>query len=787
MALPYDTKTIPYYGRSTSESGGGGIIFYNIIDRPCGIAATTRMNNTHPHQQQQQQNRLRYMEDFNEFVSQGINDVEDSLNNNNNNNNYPLLSNIDRSPIRSNINRAQSARHYGEVNHSNNTHHHHPSYIENSNGGIQDDTAATMMLMIRNGTLKPQAKRSRRTVSAPQIPPFDSTFNDNNDTNNNDLLDLFDIDDDNQIRLTSSENDYNSSYSTMNHQSNSKAIRSQSHDEAYFSSTLNDRSITATTTAAAAAAPTATTITSSSLTRHGREYPFYSYIDHSQEVDMTPDVPLTAMGRVPTFLAKLHAILLRPELQHIVAWLPHGRSWKVYQAVEFEKQVIAVYFEFTKHPNSSFFRQAKLWGFLRIKQTGMDHDSYYHPRFVRGLPHLCKDVRRPPASHLPDVPPVGQEPNLTMISEIHPVPPSSNAILHDPTIHLDWFMKGKQQQQSKTSSTFRYPPPIKEGMAKKTSSSTSASTDFSSTHSIVKRKRSTQEENKDRRSEVYQNHHTTEYDIEPIEINVPSRYDIPNRLDDIININIDDDDDDDEPPIDDDLGLNLDPYFSKGYHLYPFYDYIDYSSNMDMYPLQPYTDIGQEPTFPMLLHAMLLWQQQQSTTTSESSIQWQPHGRAWRICSVAKFEAEILPMFFVTQHVGPNDTNHTAGSFFRHVTRWGFKRIDQPQPSQPSTNHKPTNSSDIGCYYHPKFLRGLPHLCKDWNMNDATSASSLSTSPLISEDDEYNHTSNNQGSDPNHNEYPEPDFTKISQLHPVPNYDPNATVEDLLGCDWFLR
>ena len=687
------------------------------------------MNNAH------QEQRRRFIEDFNKLTAL---DMYDEVSGNQG---FPLpLSTIERTPIRSNFDRAQSARLYREMGVDNRNNHPHLHQHQQLNCSINyddsnDDTAATMMLMIRNRALKPAAKRSRRTVSAPEIPQFDIISGANN--YDNDLLDFLDIDDDDQMHLTL--DDCNNNYSNNNN-NNNRTVRSQSFGDIIINTALPYTNTPF--TSSAASEPTSR-----------EEYPFFHYMDYSRDVYMTPDVPLTAVGRVPTFLAKLHAILLRPELQHTVAWLPHGRSWKVYDAIAFEKQVIAVYFEFTKHPNSSFFRQAKLWGFLRIKQTGLDHDSYYHPRFIRGLPYLCKDVRRPPASQLPDAPPTEQEPNLTAISEIHPVPPSSNAILLDPTIQLDWFMKGKQQQQQppKKPSTFRYPPPGKEVIAKKTSSSTSASTDYSN-HTIVKRKRAPLYT--DAVPVVVTDHHNTEYHIEPNEV-------IYNDIDG----------DDDEPPIDDDLGLNLDPFFSKGYHLYPFYDYIDHSTNIDMYPLQPYTEIGQEPSFPILLHAILLWQRQSKTT--KPSIQWQSHGRTWKICSLTQFEVDILPMFFRNNNIFEQSNGNAVGSFFRNVTRWGFKRIDQ--------HHHQQNCSDVGCYYHPKFLRGLPHLCKDWNMNDVPSTSSISTSQLISEDDDYNCDDRNYS-----NEYPEPDFTKISQLHPVPDYDANMKVEDFLGFDWLM-
>ena len=460
-----------------------------------------------------------------------------------------------------------------------------------------------------------------------------------------------------------------------------------------------------------------------------RPYPFFDYIDYSVERDADPATPLTAMGRVPTFPAKLHAILLRSDLQNIVSWLPHGRSWKVWDGPAFEKHVIAVYFEFTKHPNSSFFRQAKLWGFLRMKRMGPDKDSYYHPRFLRGLPHLCKDVRRPPAAHLPEVL-LEQEPDLAAISRLHPVPPLQQAVCTDPTVRLDWFMQR---------------PPGKESMTKKTSS-TSSSTSFSSTTNMVKRKRTNVVVDLAKDASLH-HHPVIPTHIVPLaSVNAPP----PMDLDAFENEN-----DDEEEPIQDDLGLNLEPYFSQDYQLYPFYDYIDYSTEMDVDPTLPLTEEGQTPTFPALLHAILLMQQQ----SQEPIVSWQPHGRAWKIRSPAALESQILPLF-CGFYGGPEGG---VPAFRREVTRWGFKRLQRPGP-------------DSGCYYHPRFLRGRVHLCKPWPATSG-SASSLSTALLASEDESPLRSAEED-------ELPEPDLTKISQLHPVPNeYDARLRVQDILGRD----
>jgi HSF-type DNA-binding len=148
------------------------------------------------------------------------------------------------------------------------------------------------------------------------------------------------------------------------------------------------------------------------------QYPFFHYRDFSKVTDPDPLIPLTAPGRVPNFPAKMHAILSRPDLVDVICWMPHGRSWKVHKPREFEVSVLPIYFEHSKF--SSFIRQANGWGFRRIN-SGRDRNSYYHPQFLRGLPHLCKDMKRPGVSQKAPVDP-DHEPDLYRISEMCPVP-----------------------------------------------------------------------------------------------------------------------------------------------------------------------------------------------------------------------------------------------------------------------------------------------------------------------------------------------------------------------------
>ena len=53
---------------------------------------------------------------------------------------------------------------------------------------------------------------------------------------------------------------------------------------------------------------------------------------------------------------RMHAILSRPDFRDVVAWLPHGRSWRVLKPREFEIKIIPLFFEHAKF--SSFVRQA---------------------------------------------------------------------------------------------------------------------------------------------------------------------------------------------------------------------------------------------------------------------------------------------------------------------------------------------------------------------------------------------------------------------------------------------
>jgi len=92
------------------------------------------------------------------------------------------------------------------------------------------------------------------------------------------------------------------------------------------------------------------------------------------------------------FPSKLHEILSNIEFEEIISWMPHGRSWKVHKPDEFVEKVAPQYFKQGKF--GSFTRQVNRWGFRRITH-GIDRNAYYHEYFLRGLPKLCKKIKRP--------------------------------------------------------------------------------------------------------------------------------------------------------------------------------------------------------------------------------------------------------------------------------------------------------------------------------------------------------------------------------------------------------
>jgi hypothetical protein len=160
-----------------------------------------------------------------------------------------------------------------------------------------------------------------------------------------------------------------------------------------------------------------------------------------------PGGDVLAIQKLPT---KLYALLSNPTIQHIISWLPHGRSWKVHDSKLFMEEVMPHYFPYTNN-YYSFIRLVNAWGFRRISR-GPSRNSYWHEvsivkgarnapvnmnvliiaislliissvqMFLRGLPHLHSQMRRLTVKDKKEALDPDDEPDLFEQSRLHPLP-----------------------------------------------------------------------------------------------------------------------------------------------------------------------------------------------------------------------------------------------------------------------------------------------------------------------------------------------------------------------------
>ena len=91
------------------------------------------------------------------------------------------------------------------------------------------------------------------------------------------------------------------------------------------------------------------------------------------------------------FPDKLHRILESHEFDEFISWLPNGRSFILHDVQGFVTSVMPIFFKQTKF--RSFQRQLNLYEFKRIS-FGSSIGGYYHPKFLRDQPELCKEMTR---------------------------------------------------------------------------------------------------------------------------------------------------------------------------------------------------------------------------------------------------------------------------------------------------------------------------------------------------------------------------------------------------------
>jgi HSF-type DNA-binding len=166
-----------------------------------------------------------------------------------------------------------------------------------------------------------------------------------------------------------------------------------------------------------------------------------SNIPSTEEVTPKPSSASATSGTVgkrksrrpstTSFPTKLYKILAEAKYHDVVAWLPHGRAWRVLKPKALEDDIIPKYFRSDRL--ASFMRQVNGWGFKRITE-GPDLNAYYHEMFLRGLPHVCNKMRRPVRGESGLSRDLGQHPDFYKISMFAPLPPvtCTSSKEHDP-------------------------------------------------------------------------------------------------------------------------------------------------------------------------------------------------------------------------------------------------------------------------------------------------------------------------------------------------------------------
>jgi len=142
----------------------------------------------------------------------------------------------------------------------------------------------------------------------------------------------------------------------------------------------------------------------------------HSYKDMScvpPEDDYESPTDLNSMS----FAEKLHHMLSDPECSDIIAWLPHGRAFRILVPKFLEEKVLQKNFGHKRY--STFLTQLQHHGLKQFTQ-GNDMNAFYHESMLRGMPHLCK--------YMPEyregrklIPSPSNEPDLATISLLWPI------------------------------------------------------------------------------------------------------------------------------------------------------------------------------------------------------------------------------------------------------------------------------------------------------------------------------------------------------------------------------
>lgn len=107
-----------------------------------------------------------------------------------------------------------------------------------------------------------------------------------------------------------------------------------------------------------------------------------------------------ATGPTPAFLSKLWQLVNDAETDYLVGWSSTGRSFIVYDQVQFSKQILPNYFKHQKM--NSFVRQLNMYGFKKVPKLNEgtlhsnenDQIEFINDLFVKGSPESVARIKR---------------------------------------------------------------------------------------------------------------------------------------------------------------------------------------------------------------------------------------------------------------------------------------------------------------------------------------------------------------------------------------------------------